>query len=73
MEIASASVNKSLQKPGKGSIGERIGEYTPSVNRLLVDLKKLDHYDDPFAALDRLRSTLEECSQKQKMESVLKL
>ena len=48
-------------------------EYVPSVNRLLVDLKKLDTYDDPFAALDRLRNTLEECSQKQKMDSVLKL
>ena len=24
-------------------------EYIPSINRMLVDLKKLDHYDDPFA------------------------
>ena len=37
-------------------------EYQTSVNRMLVDLKKLDHYDDPFAQLDRLRNTLEECS-----------
>ena len=29
---------------------------------MLVDLKKLDNVDDPFAALDRLRNTLEECS-----------
>jgi len=36
--------------------------YLPSVNRMLVDLKKLDYFSDPNSVLFNLRNTLEECS-----------
>ena len=38
--------------------------YLPSVNRMLVDLKKLDYFSDPNSVLLNLKNTLEECSQK---------
>ena len=41
-------------------------DYLPSVNRMLVDLKKLDYFSDPNSVLFNLRNTLEECSQKQR-------
>ena len=35
-------------------------DYLPSLNRMLVDLKKLDYFSDPKSVLFNLRNTLEE-------------
>ena len=40
---------------------------------MLVDLKKLDYFSDPNSVLFNLRATLEECSQKQRQDSLTKL
>ena len=40
---------------------------------MLVDLKKLDYFSDPTSVLFNLRTTLEECSQKQRRDSLTKL
>ena len=38
----------------------------PSLNRMLVDLRKLDYFSDPNSVLFNLRNTLEESYEKQK-------
>ena len=40
---------------------------------MLVDLKKLDYFSDPNSVLLNLRNTLEECSQKQRQDSMKKI
>ena len=47
----------------KGKLGGQ-QEYQPSLNRMLVDIKKLDYFKDPNSVLSNLRTTLEEVSQK---------
>ena len=62
MDGASQLMNASIQQPQKNFVEDNKDEFVPNVNRLLVNLKNLDRYDDPFAALDRLRNTLEDAS-----------
>ena len=45
----------------------------PSLNRMLVDLKKLDYFSDPNSVLTNLRNTLEECSQKYQREQKIRI
>lgn len=58
-------------RTNRGSQGNK--EYLPSVNRMLVNLKKLDYFSDPSSVLYNLRNTLQECSNKQRQDSLTKL
>ena len=48
-------------------------DYVPSLNRMLVDLRKLDYFSDPNSVLFNLRNTLEEQSKKQVEDSRRKI